>query len=100
MFIHYDVLTVCQDFVPEILPTKSRTETATLQRRKQMQKEIEQHERERLETARPGEDERMHSPSPLIAEPPDSLQGVTFRISQGMHGLGIHHKYMYYRAPL
>ena len=67
---------LCQDFVPEILPTKSRTETATLQRRKQMQKEIEQHEKERLETARPGEDDRLRSPSPLIAEPPDSLQEV------------------------
>ena len=67
----------CQEFVPEILPTKSRTETATLQRRKQMQKEIEQHERERLETARPGEDERLRSPSPLVAEPPDSLHGAS-----------------------
>ena len=74
------VLFLCQDFVPEILPTKSRTETATLQRRKQMQKEIEQHEKERLETARPGEDDRLRSPSPLIAEPPDSLQEVIFYV--------------------
>ena len=36
---------------------------------------MEQHERERLETARP-EDESQRSPSPVIAEPPDSSHGV------------------------
>ena len=41
-----------------------------------MEREIEEHERERLETARPGEDERLLSPSTVIVEPPDSSQGV------------------------
>ena len=63
-----------QDFVPEILPTKSRTEMATLKRRKEMEIQIQQNERERLETARPEETERRNTPSPVQAEPTDSSQ--------------------------
>ena len=63
-----------QDFVPEILPTKSRTETATLKRRKEMEIQIQKNERERLETARPEETERQNTPSPVQTEPTDSSQ--------------------------
>lgn len=40
------------DFAPEILTTRSRGESLTLVRRQKMEEEIEQHERERLQTAR------------------------------------------------
>lgn len=42
-----------QEFEPEILTTRSRAETATMKRRREMEKEIERHERERIQTARP-----------------------------------------------
>lgn len=63
--------------MPEILTSKSRTESVTLQRRKEMEMQIQQNERERLATARPEEGERHNAPSPVIAEPTDSSLGVT-----------------------
>ncbi len=46
---------VPQEFKPEVLTTRSRAETATVKRRLEMEKEMEKHERERIQTARPGD---------------------------------------------
>ena len=79
-----------QDFVPEVLATRSRAETATCEfihrsklfsstseqlehikfvlfcvsavtRRREMEEEIDKHERERISTARPGEEARLQA---------------------------------------
>ena len=67
--------------MPEILPSKSRTESETLKRRKEMEIQIEQNERERLETARPEEGVKRRTPSPVVGEPADSSHGVNHIIS-------------------
>lgn len=46
-----------QDFKPVILETRSRGESFTLMRRKVMEQEIQQHELERVQTARQGDEE-------------------------------------------
>ena len=66
--------------MPEILPSKSRTESETLKRRKEMEIQIEQNERERLETARPEDGVRRHTLSPVVAEPADSSHGVNYYV--------------------
>lgn len=52
-----------QEFKPEILTMRSRAEMATVKRRMEMAKEIERHERERIQTARPEDLEQVPSPA-------------------------------------
>ena len=54
--MYYLRILFLQDFTPEILTSRSRAESFALARREVMEKEIEVHERERIQTARKGTD--------------------------------------------